>query len=152
MHLSMGNACSVSTGRLLLAPWQHKMPFRCNQHWGQDFSHRHLQSYYRSVFLITDVPCVLCLLCYHISQAFTRALANVFGVKATARGGSSSGNTSLVLQSTSSTALLSEDDGVRLKRLRDLLSAEVAVELTAAAVAGGHAAGSGQKKRSRLVE
>lgn len=81
-------------------------------------------------------------------QAFTRALANLYGVKATARGGggSSNGKTSLILQSTSTTCLLGEDNTPGLAQLEALLSAEVARELTAAAIAAGPAPGAQHSK------
>jgi hypothetical protein len=80
-------------------------------------------------------------------QSFARCLAGLYGVKATAQGGSSSGRTALVLQATATTAapfdLPDADDeqnaagsgSSRRRQLIALLTQELTAELTAAAIA-----------------
>jgi hypothetical protein len=80
--------------------------------------------------LFTCVP--LCLL--H-SQAFVRSVAALYGVRASAQGGSSSGRTCLVLASTPDTAHAAT--ATAAAQLQALLTAELTREVTAAAIAAG---------------
>lgn len=68
-----------------------------------------------------------------LSQGFAKQLARVFGVAAAAQGGGSSGHTCLVLQATADmNAQLSE---AGLQQLQLLLKAELAKEMSSAAIA-----------------
>lgn len=86
----------------------------------------------------------------YLLQAFIRALAALYGIKATSKGGSSSsssGKSSLVLYSTPTTAAIDEGNGVKMHQLRQLLTAELTREMSDAAVAAGPAPGSVRKQQ-----
>jgi hypothetical protein len=67
-------------------------------------------------------------------QAFVRSIATLYGVRASAQGGSSSGRTCLVLASTPDTGPPAADAAGQLQAL---LAAELTREVTAAAIAAG---------------
>lgn len=67
-------------------------------------------------------------------QSFARAVAALYGVKASAQGGSSSGRTCLALTATASTAALDADAAGQLQAL---LAQELTQELLDVAIAAG---------------
>jgi hypothetical protein len=84
---------------------------------------------------LTLFICFPCCLLH--SQAFVRSVAALYGVRASAQGGSSSGRTCLVLASTPDTAPPAATAAAAAAQLQALLTAELTREVTAAAVAAG---------------
>ncbi|WIA28535.1 hypothetical protein OEZ86_011077 [Tetradesmus obliquus] len=72
--------------------------------------------------------------CGKHKQAFVRCVATLYGVRASAQGGSSSGRTALLLASTPDTGKPAADAAAQLQVL---LTAELTREITAAAIAAG---------------